>query len=338
MFDTAVDKMHEEAERDPAQSVENGLTLRGIGRRRGRETIGPDGQPILSSETDIDHRLAPAREVAEAHALIRRRPATAQFLTFGTTQDGSLTITPVDNSPEAARAQQDANRIIIEGRLAAQTRRGIPEHLRAPITRAEATQLLSMPARVADDTEFRNLMRSAVDRADALYGPYARQALQSAIRFRSNVSNEQAAIAESAVRSLVNGTRIPAEEVVRNLHAAQLSREEQAWMGGTVGPGGASLFPAPATQSGWFQRSAPGVPLPSMAPDQVDDQRARMAMRRAAGLDAPASQPSRRPAAAPQPPPEEVQYLMQNPRIWREFDRDYGPGTAARYLQNLPQP
>lgn len=359
-FDAAVDRMREADERDPAQSVEGGITLPRVGRRRGRETIGPDGQPILSGETDIDHRLAPAREVAEAHALIRRRP-DSRLLTIGTGQDGALTIAPVDEGPEATRARQDAWRIIIEGRLAAQARRGLPETQRSPITRAEATALLNMPRRVANDTEFENQMRAAADRADALYGPYARQALQAAIRFRSGVSNEQAVIAERAVRNLVDGTVMRPQEVARFAQAMQLNREEQAWLGRptvlspsraftdatgmgpmTVGPGGGSLFPAPAPQGGWLGStpSQMGGSLPTVSPEQVDQSRTSMAMRRAAGLDAGTSQPSGRRSAArqPEPPPEEVRYLLQNPQIWREFDRDYGPGAAARYLQQMPQP
>jgi hypothetical protein len=37
--------------------------------------------------------------------------------------------------------------------------------------------------------------------------------------------------------------------------------------------------------------------------------------------------------AGPRPPPEEIQYLIEHPEIWEQFDRDYGPGTAAAILQ-----
>jgi hypothetical protein len=43
-------------------------------------------------------------------------------------------------------------------------------------------------------------------------------------------------------------------------------------------------------------------------------------------------------AGGRRPPPEEVEYLRQHPQIWQEFDRDYGAGSAAQYLQSLPRP
>jgi hypothetical protein len=322
MFDTAVDRMRDAAERDPAQSVEGGISLPRVGTRR-RETIGPDGQPVISGETDIDHRLAPAREVAEARDFIQRRHG--RYLTIGTDENGALAIKPIDATlPDAQRRQQEAWRIIMDARMDAEARRGIPERSRSPITKAEAIDLLNMPRTLPrgpeGETQFRNLMRAAVDRAHERYGPYARQALDAAIRFRSNMTSEQSDIATTAVRRMVEGVSLRPEDIERSAQALRVARERQAWEQG--------LFPsAPPMQpeGRWWQSAPPPAPVPP-------------AVERMFPLPpvTTAPQASGRPGSAvawPKPAPQDISDLQRYPDLQREFDMRFGSGAAARYLQ-----
>lgn len=326
MFDTAVQRMEEAADKDPAASVEGGLSLPRVGTRR-RETIGPDGQPILSSETDIDHRLAPAREVAEAHALVRRR--LGGHVTIGTGENGALVISH-QGQPDAAR---EAWKIIMDARMDAQARRGIPERSRSPITRSEADELLNMPRRVSDAGEFENLIKAAADRAYERYGPYARQALDAAIRFRANLSNEQSQIASGFLQRMVDGSGYSRDDIARLGRVLELSREQEAWMGrpsyverdGQVAPWPPAAFvprPQAAPQPNVIQRMFGGGSRPSQGM-----------------MGAPISggqQQNAMPGVTvqwPKPTPQDITDLQKFPDLQSAFDSRFGPGSAAAYLQ-----
>ena len=336
--------MNEEGRRDAARAVETGLILRGIGSRR-RDVVGPDGETTTTGETDVDHRLQPAREVQDAHQLVRRM--FADRLAFASDTNGNLVITPREGQPTAGRAMQEAWGIIIDARLAAQTRRGITEEYRAPITRGEAADLLRLPRRLdsIDEREFGIRIRAAITRAEERYGPYANMALRAALQF-SGAGGDRNREAVGLISRALQGREITRQDLERLAAERRLRTEEDAWRGyPTLAPRDEMAFEGielatsnyrppsgemtpdvrnagrPYTQAGPLTTPSN---FQSGTPDRSED--------RVVGPGLTASMPRRR------PPPEEIQYLLRNPTIWREFDRDYGPGSAAEILQQLPQP
>jgi hypothetical protein len=215
----------------------------------------------------------------------------------------------------------------------------VAEDRLAPITREEARRLLNLPDRIADDRDFRTRLNAAADRAQEWFGPYARMALQTAVRYRANLTSEQGEIAARMLRSVMGGEGLSSLEMQRWSAAMDLDRQRSLWsdqgtayqypaseLGGLTGTGLRPLqAPAPAQPPprGWFG-SAPAQPS-LWAGAQVSGDTERRPVAPGVAI------------AHPKPPPEEIDYLLQHPEIQRQFDQDYGPGAAAFYLQGQGQ-
>jgi hypothetical protein len=326
----ARDRMHDAGRTDAAASVETGLVLRGIGRRQ-REVTGPDGQPIGTSEVDVDHRLQPAREVREAHALVRHR--FADDLTFRSDAQGNLTIERREGRPNSERALQEAWGIVMDARLAAQIRRGIPREYRAPITKDEAADLLRLPRRRISDMDqedFEKAMHAAVVRARERYGPYAMLALNAAVRLVS-LSGRQTADARFAFERAIAGQPLTLEDIERMNAMRRIDAEANTWwlgLGETNVPGiEVDRFPDALR----LQRRPDigGIDLPPARFDRATRTEFPVSPNRTERTsDVPGVTISR-----PTPSPERIAHLRKYPHLWRQFDIDHYDGAAAEYLR-----
>lgn len=119
----------------------------------------------------------------------------------------------VDNSPEVQRARNaivtrqfdgsfvptpgltdyDRRKLLLEARLAAQENVGITPSRQHIVTQDEADRLLDMGAHPdrLPMREFRDKLDTAINKAQSLYGPYARHALEDALGYAILNTNER---------------------------------------------------------------------------------------------------------------------------------------------------
>lgn len=314
------------------------------------QRMGENGQ-IHTIPAEDDLRVQPATEVSRAYELLSRRRPDLQIQIR---PDGSITAAPAEGqlNPADARPQTllltdprlspEDRRIIIDARLAAMARVGVLEHDRRLLRADEAAVLLGMPARASDmgEDEFQRRLREAADRAVQLFGPqYARAAFNDAWHFR-RLTGQSRADAVSIGQSLPGGfgEGMTPDELGRLMTLRrggdQLSREEALWRYGAPSmPVGTPFGPlmgvtAPPTQPpGWFG-SSPGPQVPPPLAPSASSPSAPSA--RATGVPGVSAQ------AWPRPSPEDIQDLVADPRTFQHrFDSEFGPGSAARYLQML---
>jgi hypothetical protein len=301
---------------------------------------------VASTPAEDDLRVRPAREVEDAYdALARRYP----HLQIQIGEDGEITYRPESGALGEGQSQpqrllltdqrlRPADRqLIIDARLAAMTRVGIPEGDRYILRGDEAAQILRLPADLArlSANEFTQHLRTAADRATELFGPrYARAAFDAALHFR-RLSGERLQDAQGVSGTL--GRRL-----------AALDREEALWSIGAPPVGFSSQF---------------GQPLPGAMPmgppsDGLAPMSGIPGYGPVSGLPGPAPTPGARPSGAPlpvspppratgvpgvsqqawpRPTPEMISRLARLPAMQEEFDRTFGPGTAAHYLNLLGQ-
>lgn len=333
------------------------------------QRVGESGQ-VHTVPAQDDLRTQPAREVTQAYQLLARRYPHLQ-IQIGA--DGEVTYQPEPGALGAGQSQPQRllltdqrltpadRQLIIEARLAAMARVGIPEGDRYVLRGDEAARILSLPADLTrlSSTEFGRHLRAATDRATELFGPrYARAAFNAALHFR-RLSGQNLLDAQGESRTL--GNRL-----------AVLDREEALWSTGAppVGfgspfeqpmPGGATFFggsrPSDFTISP--DQALPGAlptGMPSWAPDSVGAMSGIPGYGPVSGSPAPA--PGTLPAgpplpvspqpratgvpgvsqqAWPRPTPEMISRLARLPAMQEEFDRTFGPGTAAHYLSLMQQ-
>ena len=291
---------------DPAQWASGGTT-RGQGARP-QATFGPNGELIVSPGGDDDLRTPPAPEVTSAIDLIRRRQPDVNIVL---NEDGSFDVAPAEGaSPTQQReVAQQARAAIIEARLAAQMRVGIPDWQRRPITQAEAEKLLNMPADSAmpDEREFLRRLREASDRAEALYGPrLASDVFKAAIGFRSNTTDRRAE-ADKLITRMVRNQDVQPEEILRLNSLDRIDRLGRLWDG-----------PAEEGLSNF------GV--------QRDDRPAIMP--NVGVIERSAERQAREAMPKPEPNERQRQWVLENLADRQAvFDREFGAGATARALE-----
>lgn len=92
------------------------------------------------------------------------------------------------------------NEMMVEARLAAQTRLGIPDYQRKIVTHTEARQLLTLPNNPTDE-QIDTAIKLATERASKSYGKYARKAVEDSIQLliRSETKRDEAISSYRAV-------------------------------------------------------------------------------------------------------------------------------------------
>jgi hypothetical protein len=322
-----IGRIQELRQRDPALAV-SGTQLTGA---RGSLQMNAEGQ-LHNVPAEDDVRVRPAREVAQAFELLSRRRPDLQIQS---TQDGLIVANPPDTGrpidPSRIRPQTlrltdprlspDERTRLIEARLSAMSRLGIPDYDRRILRRDEAAELLAMPPRNTDMTpaEYEQRLKAAADRAEQMFGlRYGRTAFETAINFRT-LSQEQRDQALSA------GRNIPTADQRAML---RLNREQEAWLGARPGTWGA-IYPSPEMQAASGMEAAPfGVPRQPAPPPRSWWQSAP-ATQVPPAAQAPATSVTR----FPKPTPQDIYDLQRFPQLGQDFDRRFGPGQAAGYLQ-----
>jgi hypothetical protein len=317
-------------QRDPALWA-SGAYIPG---QSGSVRMGENGQ-LHSVPADDDLRVEPATEVVRAHELLARR---YQHLGLRVGANGELVVDGEPGPNGQSRPQTllltdqrltpEDRRLIIEARVAAMARVGIPEGDRYILRADEAAQILRLPTDLTrlSGTEFSRHLREAADRATEIFGPrYARAAFDAALHFR-RLSGERLQDAQSASGRL--GSRL-----------AALDREEALWSTGAapVGVGSAGFVMAPPTDGLPPMSGIPGFGpvsgLPSPAPGTVPSSPPMSVT--------PQSRPTGVPGVSaqawPRPTPDMIARLSRLPSMQEEFDRTFGPGSAAHYLSLLGQ-
>ena len=150
-----------------------------------------------------------AREVQAARDAIRN-PQTQQL-------SGEM-------GPAQPLTQQQKNAAIVQARLAAQSRLGIPEGMQAPITRDEAQGVLGISGDIKNlsPTELNSKVKAAAARAEQMYGPdLAPRVMDSAISYM--IKNQTQRMQEGIVaRKALTGAPVTSNDVYQLNLARQL--------------------------------------------------------------------------------------------------------------------
>lgn len=221
---------------------------------------------------------------------------------------------------------------IIQARLAAQERVGIPSYDQSPITRAEAAALLDLPQNRAgiSEKEYRNRLRAAADRAEEQYGPImARQAFESAIRFHVKDTTGSDAAA-GIISKMVKGEAVTRDDYSRMTELQNIDQIGRTFSG---------IFRPDTPRPDMGDEDRPYV-SPNFAREANSFVTQYAAEQAASEPDADqqkfsrdrARLQSRANGVFPEPNTTQKQWLTDNPDAWRDFEVKFGPGSAAKAL------
>lgn len=211
---------------------------------------------------------------------------------------------PLVKAAEAAPAGAGSKQAIIEARLAAQTRAGIPKENQSPITQEEAITL-TRPLRTMLPGQERDVLTAMAQKFQSTFGDHADSAFAFALRAHK-VDTEVAQVAARLAKKLGLG-QLPDAEDTRAVEAAAEIGAAQRAVGGM--PSG--------------DIAAQRVPGFGMGPDQqsVDAGAVARAAAQRAGVTLPV---------------RAIMDLRANPKLSVDFDRKYGTGSAAKILEAYP--
>ncbi|WP_128947135.1 lytic transglycosylase domain-containing protein [Bradyrhizobium zhanjiangense] len=239
-------------------------------------------------DVDFDRKQAVYTKASKAAAKLRKQRDIDPAETVRT----DPLVKAAETAPDGSRSV----RAIVEARLAAQTRAGIPKENQSPITHAEAITL-TRPLRTMLPGQERDVVTAMATKFQDMYGEHADQAFAYALRAHK-VDNEVAQFAARLVRKLGLG-QLPDESDARVTSAtAEIGAAERAISAAT--PFDPS-YSVPGYGMGPMQAAAPrpraeGVTIPTRA----------------------------------------IMDLRANPRLADDFDRKYGAGEAKKILDNYP--
>lgn len=155
--------------------------------------------------------VATSPEVADAIEQVKRGRRSSSGVVQNA--DGSL---DVQVKPERALTPQQAQEKVIDARLAAQARLGIPDYARKVIDRREAAQLLQMPPPdTISEKEFTTRLNGAAKRAQDIYGPrYGIEAFKAAVSYQLHGEKTKDEVA-GVVSKMVRGETVTPADVDR---------------------------------------------------------------------------------------------------------------------------
>lgn len=187
---------------------------------------------------------------------------------------------------------------LVEARLAAQERAGVPEELQSPITKAEALEIIAPLRRMLPGQE-RETLREIGDTMRERYGEHADAAFAYALRVQKlDAETTKAAARVMKKLSLGDAPTVPearAADQDRELSAA--NRAVNA-IGMTADIGGGQTFKV--TADGIEPSAAPAAPEPA--------------------------------PAKPIPPAADIRALLADPSKAGRFDEKYGSGASKKLL------
>jgi len=174
--------------------------------------------PFVNVRTNKAGRTRRASDVSGAYELIKRRhPGVAIKETVA---GGYDILDPQDGSPEAMSETHKARRTLIEARIAAQAKLGIPPWSRQPISRREADEVLQLPENVNSLTpaQYRMALQTAADRAEMKYGrEIGPIVFESALSMRKAGDADHKQYADQIIAKLARGDRTGLASDMRRL-------------------------------------------------------------------------------------------------------------------------
>lgn len=196
---------------------------------------------------------------------------------------------------------------VFEARVAAQTRVGIADYDQKLLTRKEAKNLLDMPddASKMQEKDYMAALKRAADRAEQTFGPeYAARAFRDAIdlHIRGKPFDDAAS---------TQAKRMAADIIAKVARNEKITRDEISAMSAL------QMVDKMKNRFSFVPREQEAAPQPQQSMPPATTQSV--------------------PQSTATPRRAEVDWLMNNPGQWQIFERKYGPGSAARYLQS-PQP
>ena len=253
-----------------------------------------------------ERRKDPARavndqpEVRNAFEVVQSRVPEATIVQH---EDGELEIETVEGDPTVSALQ--AQEMVMEARLQAQARLGIPEVYRSPITRKQAEKLLDMPAPARlNPREFIDKLRVAADKAEKTYGPrYAKMAFEAATSMVIKSGNEDRDNAIAGVLSkMISGEPVSQRDISRINTLDEIAAMNQVF-------------------SDQF--------LPDFAMEETERPfiSPRFGAEAMADIQGFAEREAKR-----KPNEQQKDWLRENPDQWRLFDQKFGRGAAMKVL------
>lgn len=269
-------------------------------------------------EKDPAHAADQSREVADVLQRMQKRNPELQV---GMGPDGNVKVLSADGQPVTT---QDFHSELIRARLEAQDRYGIPEDKQKIINRSQAEEILpSRSFTTMKDRSFKDVIKTAADKAEALYGrKYSDRVMRDAISFaiKDKEHNEQAT--KIASRILLDGD-VPNDEIEKYQALKSIRGFNDALeMGNRAGDMGR------ASNGGMNRPTRSGDPSrPAIDPTQMYNY-----SQLATGYAQ--EQIADGPGAERIPDKASVEWLKRNPGRAEEFDRQFGRFSAAKVLGN----
>lgn len=186
---------------------------------------------------------------------------------------------------------------VAAARLAAQENLGIEGQYQSPITKREALALTAPLSRAIPGQEL-PVLKELAGKFDKMFGDNAEQAFAFAIRAHGK-NAEQAQMAASVMRSIALGHQADREALAASDAATDQAAESRAVTG------------AEAEKSPDFDRAMLGW---------------------GGGQGAPAFSTEPMGTTKPSPPPRAIEFLLRNPTMASDFDKQYGTGLAKEVL------
>lgn len=292
---------HLNALRDPGATGERAATVRKVSQaaEKAWEEIQNERNndpaeavdPYTNVRTQRAGRTRRSDEVTATYDMIRRRHPN---VTVRETASGAFEIMdPEQPTAEALAETHRARRALIDARIEAQAKLGIPRDRRSPISRREAEMILDMPENVTTLTpaEYRTRLRAAADRAELMYGKdMASIVLEAAMKTRRMGDGEFKQAAEGMYTRLARGVPPTSSEVRRLRELQDLERRS-------------TPFDRPLLEEGRRPRSD----LPPLMPPTVAPPTAPTRPTGRAALPAPTTAPAESPTQGARPEPRKTQ-------------------------------
>ncbi len=244
-------------------------------------------------------------EVQEAFTTIKQL-RTAPNAVDGGTVDAAMAISPVK-----------ANQMVIDARIAAQRRLGLTDGEISPVTKREAMNLIQIPDfKSLTDVELPKALRAARERAEAQYGPYAKQVFDHSVALLSK--DKRVADASAGVmRKMLDGEPLTVEDYTSADALARASVSDVFFNpndSASIGVG--SMFSPP--QIAGFPAQSPDTPGGIFSSARTS--------RDGSFNTAKSAETNRKPT------PEAIQALKSRPDKWQDFEAMYGAGSVAAAL------
>ncbi len=316
----AYQKIQDLRAKDPAQAVMGGpLSVAGVPK----VSVGADGQLAIDEGDTGNVRTRAAPEVQQTMAILRGQHPDLQLTQA---EDGTVSVNP--SADPAGRTKAIGS--ILDARLAAQKRLGVPGSDQRAITMKEAQGLLDMRnASSLSADEFQTKIAEAQKRAKEAYGPYAGRALSDAVKLVvKDRQNKETGL--DLATSLITG-RIDPDSLLQQ--RATRAFDDRYWKSGPgTLPSGESgqrgsemLRRSAADQPTEFEpwRSAPGVGPARRAPSVEQG-----------SMGSDVASPGIAISTYPTPSSAQIEWLKKNsgnPTALTVFRSKFGTDAVKRY-------